>query len=252
MNQINFYETIFKRKSVRKYDFTPLDNKTMLEIQEFAKKINNLYKNIKTEIKFGGEDEVNGLLFKVKAPHYIVMFSENKDGYLTNAGFMLQQIDLFLSSKGLGSCYLGMTQPAKALGKSEGMDFIMVLAFGKPAEEVHRTNISEFKRKALSEISNITVKDDLLEAARLAPSATNSQPWYFTSGEGIIHSYCVKNNFIRAMAYDRLNKFDMGIALCHIVTAAEYAGRKIEFTHDKTAQEKHPGGYYYIISAILK
>jgi len=41
-----------------------------------------------------------------------------------------------------------------------------------------RTSVSEFKRKPLNEISDIEGADDLLEAARLPPSAGNQQLWF--------------------------------------------------------------------------
>jgi hypothetical protein len=38
-----------------------------------------------------------------KAPHYIAVFSQAKEGYLTNVG-LLQQMDLYFSANSLGSC----------------------------------------------------------------------------------------------------------------------------------------------------
>jgi len=249
--KLDFFETIFKRKSVRKYDLNPLDDNILFEIESFVNKVEPLYKNIETEIRIVQKEGVNVLL-PIRAPHYLVMNSENKEGYLTNAGYMLQQVDLFLSSKGIGSCYLGMALPTKVTKKASKLEFVIVLAFGKPEEAVHRTDISEFKRKALSEITSITDSGQLLEAARLAPSATNSQPWYFTGGKGVVNLYCVKSNIIKAMVYDKMNKIDMGIALYHIAVSANHLGKKIEIIFDETMQEDYLKGYYYIVTAIIK
>jgi hypothetical protein len=251
MTNLNFFETIFKRKSVRKYNLSSLDDEMLSEIKTFVGSVGPLYENIKTEIRFGTKSEIYNLS-SVKAPHYLVMTSEKTEGYLTNAGFMLQQVDLFLSSRGIGSCYLGMALPTKTTKKSSEYDFVMVLAFGNPAEAVHRSSVSEFKRKQLSEITNIANSDKLLEPVRLAPSATNSQPWYFTGGDGIIHAYCFKANLLKAFVYDKMNKVDMGIALCHMGISAEQLGKKMEFVQDKVAEENHPKGHYYIGTVILK
>lgn len=251
MIQLNFYETIFKRKSVRKYSLKPLDDKTLFEIEEYVNKVKPLYDNIKTEIRIIPKDGVN-ILLPIKAPHYLVMTSENKEGYLTNAGYMLEQVDLFLSTNGLGCCYLGMAQPTKLTRRSSKLEFVIVLAFGNAAEPVHRTDVSEFKRKSRMQITNIINNDQLLESARLAPSATNSQPWFFTGGNGVINSYCVKSNLIKALVYDKMNKIDMGIALCHIAVTAKHLGKQIEFIYDKTAEDSNPKGYYYITTAIIK
>ena len=66
------------------------------------------------------------------------------------------------------------------------MPCIITMAFGKPAQPLYR-DVSEFKRKLLSDISEGT--DDRLEAARLAPSGMNKQNWYFVADNGKIHCY---------------------------------------------------------------
>lgn len=251
MIQSNFYQTIFERKSIRKYNLTPLDDKTLCEIREFIDKVEPLYNNIETQIRIVPMAGVNVFL-PIKAPHYIVMTSQNKEGYLTNGGYMLQQIDLFLSTNGLGSCYLGMAMPTKDTKKESKFEFVMILALGNPAEPVHRTDISQFKRKPLLEITNMVGSEQFLEPARLAPSATNGQPWYFTGQNGVINCYCVKLNIIKALMYEKMNKIDMGIALCNIAVAAKHLGKQIEFITDIAAKANNPKGYYYITTAILK
>jgi nitroreductase len=251
MIQSNFYEVIFKRKSVRKYELKPLDIKVQLEVEEFARAAEPLFGNIKTEIRIVSQGEASGLL-SIKAPHYLIITSEKKDGYLTNAGYMLQQVDLFLSSKGIGSCYLGLTQPTKVIKKELELEVVMVLAFGKPAEDIHRADVSEFKRKSLHEITNIADYERFLEPTRLAPSATNSQPWYFTGENEKINVYCIKSNLLKALVYEKLNKFDIGIALYHLAAAARNFGRGFEMAKERSGESDLPKGYYYIGTVIIK
>ncbi len=108
----NLYETIFKRKSIRQYDLTPLDGHTLAEVMGRTGALKPLYDDIKIEMKLLSQKDVKGL-FLAKAPHYLAVFSENKDGYLTNAGFMLQQMDLFFSANGIGSCWQGSGETDK-------------------------------------------------------------------------------------------------------------------------------------------
>ena len=103
----NLYETIFKRKSIREYDLTPLDGHTLAEIMAHMSALKPMYDDIKIEMKLVSQKDVKGL-FLAKAPHYLAVFSETKDGYLTNVGFMLQQMDLFFSATGIGSCWQGI------------------------------------------------------------------------------------------------------------------------------------------------
>lgn len=94
------------------------------------------------------------------APHYAVIFSEEKDGYLTNVGFMYQQLDLYLQSIGLGCCWLGLGKFAPDEEGREIMEvpnddllFVIIMAFGEAKNSPHR-ELSAFKRKSLSEISD--------------------------------------------------------------------------------------------------
>ncbi len=245
MNFKNLYETIFKRKSVRKLDLTPLDDATLNKIAGSISELEPMYKDIKVEMKIIPQKEISNL-FTIKAPHYIIVSSENKDGYLTNAGFMLQQMDLLLSSMGIGCCWLGMAKPAKEIVSGSQLDFVIALAFGMPLEPLHRQGISDFKRKPISKISNCNEDNKMIASALLAPSGVNSQPWYFEVKENEIHAYCVKSNIIKAVIFEKLNKIDMGVAICHIWVTSKYFGKDVNFIFDIEAQNNSPKGYYYI------
>ncbi|MDI6725188.1 MAG: nitroreductase family protein [Methanobacterium sp.] len=251
MEKNKLYETIFKRKSIRNYDLTPLDQNTLTEIKNHLNALESLYKDIKTEFKIIGTDDVKRRIMK-KSPHYIAVFSENKEGYLTNAGFMLQQMDLYLSAKGIGTCWQGIPQPKKEVLESSDLEFVILIAFGKANEPLHRKGIAEFKRKSLKEISNVHGADELMEAVRLAPSASNNQPWFFTGDENIIHVYAIKPGFIRGLLAKRYIPIDVGIAFYHLKLAAENYGRKTEIMFDKTAPDYSSKGYEYITSLRLK
>lgn len=236
---VKLKEMIYKRRSIRKYNMTTLDSQTIEDIRQFAVNAKPLYDGIKVSY-----DIINGNvkgLFALKAPHYIAISSEVKEGYLTNAGFMMQQIDLYLQSKGFGSCWLGSAKPP--LKADVKFEFVILLAFGRASEPLYR-NLSEFKRKSLSEISDIS--DNRLEPARLAPSGINSQPWYFMSEGKTVHAYCVKHGAIGGLIYERMNKIDMGIALSHL-----YAANVESFRYFTVRNPVQMRGHYYVGSVEL-
>ncbi|MFO7881215.1 MAG: nitroreductase family protein [Kosmotogaceae bacterium] len=242
---------MFKRKSVRKFSDKPLDNNTLDIIKNSFNEIRPLLPSINVDLKIVPSDSVKGLLF-VKAPHYLLLFSENKPGYLLNAGYIFEQIDLFLSSNGLGSCWLGLTKPKKDLPEISSLEFVIALASGNPEENLHRKNISEFIRKPLGQISIGDKFLDIIEAARLAPSATNSQPWFFITEDYSIHCYCIKPGLFKRILYKKMNRIDMGISLCHLWLAALNKHFGISFYTDSDAEANPPDGYYYIKSVMLK
>ncbi len=249
MEKTELYSVIFKRKSIRNYDLTPLDENMLKEIFEHLKALKPMYDDIKIDLNIISSDDVNRRMMK-KAPHYIIVFSESKGGYLANVGFMLQQMDLFLSAKGVGSCWQGIPQPTKEVLRSSDLDFIILIAFGKPKDLLYRSSVSEFKRKPLEQITNVDGADDLLEAARLAPSAGNGQPWFFTGDKTMINAYCVKPNLIRGGIKGLLVKkyihIDVGIALYHLKLAADYLGKDSVILLDEGAEKNSPKGYEYV------
>jgi len=201
-------EIIRKRKSIRKFNLEPLDEATLEMVKEQIETLKPLYRDIQYSIDI--TSKTKGLM-NIKAPHYLVLRSEEKDGHLENIGFIGQQMDLFFSATGLGSCWLGATKPEKR--DAGAMQCIICIAFGKPSEPLHRS-LAEFKRKPLSEMSE--GDDERLEAARLAPSAVNMQNWFFVAENGKIHCYRKKPNPLLGFIYTKLGCLDMGIALCHI------------------------------------
>ena len=86
-------------------------------------------------------------------------------------------------------------------------------------------------------MEQITDKPDpRLEPARLAPSAVNSQPWYFTHEGDTIHLYCSKKG----------SPLDAGIALAHLFVAN---GECFRFFKGENVPEL--AGYAYIGSITL-
>ncbi len=249
MQNNDVYPLIFKRKSIRIYDMAPFDEKTLQKISESLHTLQPLCDDIKTEFKIISHNRVRRT--RKKAPYYIAAFSEKKPYYLPNIGFMLQQMNLLLSANGIGSCWQGIPQPTKEVKEDSNLDYIILMAFGNAKEPLYRMNVSEFDRKPLSKITDMTGMKELLEAARLAPSSINSQVWYFTGDETMIHVYIGKPGFFRRFIAHSLLQIDVGIALCHLKIAAEHFGKKTTISYSPTAQAPPSTGYTYIASLHL-
>ena len=224
-------EIIRKRKSVRKYNTTPLDTATLATVRAEIGKVKPLYPDIKYSIEIVSKSKG---LFGIKTPHYLIFTSDEKDGYLENIGFIGQQLDLYFSANGLGACWLGASKSGEKL--ESDLPHVIALAFGKPAEPLHR-ELSAFKRKPLSAISE--GDDSRIEAARLAPSAMNMQNWFFIANSGKIHCYCKKLNPLLGLIYDKMVRVDMGIAICHIATETK------DFSFVKAEDAPTRKGYVY-------
>ena len=224
-------EIIRKRKSIRKYDLAPLDADALELVRAQMQNVKPLYPDIRYSVEIVSKTKG---MFNVKAPHYLIFASEEKDGANENIGFIGQQLDLYFSGSGLGSCWLGAAKPEEK--EETALPFMICMAFGRPIEPLHR-ELSGFKRKPLSEISEGA--DERLEAARLAPSAMNAQNWYFSASSGKIHCYRKKSNPLVGFIYNKMHCIDMGIALCHIAQESE----DFKFSRETGVPERK--GYVY-------
>lgn len=201
-------EQIYVRKSCRKYLDDVMD---MAPIHDFIGHVKPLNEDIKYRYEILTKLEVS-LRTRWSAPYYLALYSEKKGNYLENIGFVFQQVSLFMQSIGIGSCWVGMGSV-----KNKDSEFIILIAFGK-SEDITR-DISKFKRKSLVQISDCA--DERLRPAQLAPSAINSQPWYFKhSGDGF-DVYQVKQNILKRQILKKWNPIDVGIALAHMYVANE-------------------------------
>ena len=210
-------EMIFKRKSCRSFTNVPVDAATIETIKAFPMK--SLYPNIKVHWDIVPRNQVK-CICPWTTPQLITIYSEEAEGYLENIGFLFQQMDLYLQMLGLGVCWLGMGRMnPKTTTAVEGMKFVIMLAFGHPKGDQLRHDLKDFKRKSMEQITDRP--DAKLEPARLAPSAVNSQPWFFAHEGDTIRVWCSKKG----------SRLDAGIALAHLYVSNEDTFRFFHADH---------------------
>lgn len=225
-------EMIYKRKSCRSFTNVPVDAATVETIKAFTMK--PLYPDIKVHWDIVPRNQVK-CICPWTTPQLIAIYSEETEGYLENIGFLFQQMDLYLQTLGLGVCWLGMGRMnPKTTTEVEGMKFVIMLAFGHSKGDQLRHDLKGFKRKSMELITDKA--DPRLEPARLAPSAVNSQPWYFVHESDAIHVYCSV----------RASRLDAGIAMAHLYVANEET-----FRFFRTENAPAVPGYGYIGSVTL-
>ena len=205
------YDGIFHRRSHRKYYDEALSPEEERLVLDSIAGLKPLYPEIGCKLELVPRSMTRSVM-TWRPPHAVVAYSEARDGYLENVGFMLEQLDLNLQAHGLGTCWIGLGKPREG-SRDAGMEYVIMLAVGKTMEE--RRTLSEFKRHALSGISD--EPDERLLPARLAPSSVNSQPWYFEHASEGIRLY--KKRLVRTAGLSRMNRIDVGIALSHLFVA---------------------------------
>lgn len=212
---MTLYETIFMRRSVRSYDETPLDESAIADLRAFLDATKPMDGQT-ARFEIVGADKVKN----TAAPHYILAYCAENDGAYANVGYTLENADLYLQSKGYGSLWLGTAKPNEQSG-----DFCIMLAFGK-TDVPPRKNAGEFKRLLIGEISD--ADNTVSQAARLAPSAMNSQPWKLGFSDGKITVRYHGRGVTQLILKKKLSKIDLGIVTRHLEIALTGEGKTIQ------------------------
>lgn len=223
---MNTYDAIFSRKSIKHFQKEKLDWEVISDILEYANNLPMLIEGIAVEFKLVSNIEAKQGFrgpFSIKAPYYLCISSEEKEDYLLNAGYLMQQLSLYIISKGLGTCFT-YSYPGHGLKSTMKYKYVAAMAFGKASVPLYRDS-SEANR--LPEKDVVVYKEDvnsdikkLLTAARLAPSALNNQPWRFVVYKNRIHIYARKN-LLLGKVVDNSKLVDMGIMMANLLLAAE-------------------------------
>lgn len=127
---MNLNEMIRRRSSCRSFTSVPVADDMLEKIKELS--IKPLSPDIKVHWEIVDREQVK-CICPWTTPQLITIYSEVKDGYLENVGFLFQQVDLWLQSAGLGVCWLGMGKLDPQTARNvDGMEFVIMLAFGHP------------------------------------------------------------------------------------------------------------------------
>ena len=220
---MDYYKQIFKRKSFHLFrDTGVITDQDIRELEEFIGSVKPLYVEIKTEVRIVPENETT---CKRGGQFCLLFYSESKEGYLQNIGYLGEQIDLYLASKNIGALWFGIGRPKDM--QINGLDFVIMISIAKMPEEKFRKDIFKSKRKPLQEIwrgSSLGVA----EIARYAPSACNTQPWIVENTGKDLMVYRFKQPGKRGiMPIDKVlyyNKIDMGIFLFILESCLEHEG----------------------------
>lgn len=224
-----FYDAIFQRKSFHLFRGVGEEKLTGEEQKEILRAFSGfepLYPGIRTAIRFMPAEKI---LLKRDADLCILLYSEKKDNYLMNAGFLGEQLDLWLTSHGIGSLWLGVGKPDQPV--LDGLDFVIMFAVHKVKDpSLFRKNMFKAKRLPLSETWR-GEDPGVAEIVRFAPSAVNSQPWLTENADGVLTVRRVKRpGLLRARLYSYFNRIDIGIYLCFLEICLEKKGIRFDRT----------------------
>ena len=181
------------------------------------------------------------------AGHFLAGALSPGDMAFEDFGYTMEALILFITSLGLGTCWVGGTFSRSYFGEKMGIypgemipaitpvgyvthrrsliDSLFFLSAGsktrKPFAEVFFENAfsTPISRQRAGEY------EQPLEMVRLAPSAVNKQPWRVVKKDGMFHFYLCRTRGYNAFWGDvDLQRIDLGIAMFHFHSCAHEAG----------------------------
>ena len=218
------YDMIFKRKSFhlfRNIGKEHITNDELKNIEEYFTNLKPLVDDIKVKIKIVKE----GATCRRGQEYCILFYSEKKDNYLQNIGYLGEQLDLYLVSKNIGTLWFGIGKVDEK--QYDGLDYVIMIAIAKvDSAEKFRKDMYKSKRKELQEIWNGENYLNIANIVRFAPSACNTQPWIVESSEKELKVYRYRKQGKRGiMPKDKViyyNQIDIGIFLCFLELCLEH------------------------------
>ncbi|MCK4490827.1 MAG: nitroreductase family protein [Anaerolineales bacterium] len=251
---------IHKRYSCRTYQDLLIQNSDLAALEDFTAscKIGPLGNQARFKVVASREGDSTSLKglgtygFIKNPTGFIIGTSEEKPGSLEDFGYLMEAILLRATDLGLGSCWLGGTftksRFSRQLSLLDGEIIPAVASIGYPADQsawldkTIRAGARAHRRRPweniffTKEFGNPLNPGDAgnyhepLDLVRLAPSASNKQPWRVVREGHNWHFFLQRTekypppvfNFILNLA--DLQRIDMGIAMAHFELSARENG----------------------------
>ena len=244
-------EIIRQRFSCRSYLDAPLDESKREQIQRFIDTLTaGPFGSHPRFLLVAASEQDNAALrglgtygFIRGANAFIIGAGKPEGKWLEDFGYLMETIILYLTSLGLGTCWLGgsftRSAFARRISLKDDEHIPTVTALGEIAggDSSRRGLIRRFAKgerrlpweklffdqdfdHPMSE-SEAGSDNLALEMVRLAPSASNKQPWRVVRDGKNFHFYLQRTPGYRESMLKRvlgifdLQRVDMGIALCH-------------------------------------
>jgi len=252
-------ETIKTRKSCRTYSNKPIEPGKISELRQFlaSNKEAPFGSNVRFLLLDFNELEISELKNLTTygvikgARQFIVGTVEKQTKAMEDYGYCMERNILMATSLGLGTCWLGGTFKRSGfagkinLGESELLPVISPVGYSSDkrsaVDRMFRFVAASDKRKPwhelfyLHDIDTFLDKENSdsfetpLECVRMAPSASNKQPWRIIKDrdQNAFHFYLKRTPGYENIVKDiKLQNVDMGIAMYHFELTAKELGLK--------------------------
>lgn len=213
----SWHDAIYARSSVRTFTAAPTDEQ-LLQLGDLCRKFS--WQGVRMRL-FRGP----GMKSFIKGTDVFCAIALKKGAAPELVGFYGEALVLEATAMGLGACWLGMyyhDMVKNTFKPAKDEEVVLLIALGQCQQKPFAP-----KRKALSELLTGNESDlapwqkSAFEAARVAPSAVNMQPWRF---EFDARSLSILSR--STLMGKKYAGYDRGIAMLHATVGAAKEGRE--------------------------
>lgn len=274
---IDVKKAVQDRVSIRSYEERSLTKEDKSKLMDFNASLTNPF-GVDVKVQYiskdkGAEDVQLGTYGTIRGAKDFLAITVKDQPYAMEAvGYQFENLVLYATDMGLGTVWLAGTFNRKdfknVIEISDEDLFPCICPVGYPGqkrsfiEKITRVSLGSKKRKEwdklffLDDFSKSLTKEgagrytDALDMLRLAPSATNAQPWAVVKEGDKFHFFC---NYKNSLNNDvkKIKHLDLGIALSHFHQTAMSDGLngKLEVAD---IDFDVPENMHYIITYIAK
>ncbi len=255
---MNIMEAIRHRRSVRTFQDRPLNPADLESISHYLASRQHLEGpfHSRTGLHYlplsglSGIGRVGTYGFISQAQGYLAGSCEPEESSLVDLGYILEKLILFLTMKGIGTCWLGGTFQRQKITRSltlpPGHIIPAVTPVGYPqAQRLSERLIRQVVRGdhrlpwetlfSQADSGQPLIRgengfwDEALEMLRLSPSASNKQPWRVMLQGDTAHLYLQPTpGYGRVLGFE-MQRLDMGIAMCHLELTLLESGHNVRW-----------------------
>ncbi|HHZ03019.1 MAG TPA: nitroreductase [Tissierellia bacterium] len=286
---MKYKEIISEIKSVRDYRDEEVSQELFDELKQYYNKAKRLVNDIEIEVLRKNSEVYEQLKDSagynnkmIKAPHYLIFLSEEKEHYIENVGYAAQDIMLKAWSLGIGSCWITFEDGEKIKEKLQiksDKKLVALIAMGYEVEHKNKVlyeNVSEYnpskadvkvvedntsERLGIRDIvfmkkwgekadPDELVNYGLLEGftyGRLAPSTKNRQPWRFIVDYGRVVLTLKKDSYVSE--YEE--KIDTAVIMLYFNAVLESTLYGIEWKFGKPDKDYQVPDDYKIVGYCI-
>jgi nitroreductase len=242
-------KVIRTRKSIRTYTNVGIEPKTKQNIIDFMQ--SNSLGIFGNKVDFSWIDGSSDEFKDVKLGTYGIISGTtsfiagkvgNSDMNFEDFGYCMEKLVLFCTQLNIGTCWMGGTYNKTAFSTAVGLQEEELIPAVTPVgyfgtnkrtiDKMFRYFAGSDNRKPFDELffsktfsGQLSVKEKdtygyFLEMVRLAPSASNKQPWRVVVDNKVLHFFLKRTpNYNKNIVHADLQRVDMGIAISHVELA---------------------------------